>query len=158
MSEEHPTPPGPRLENRLPAEGINSSDEHPLKEFAWLLGASTIGVVFLSVCLIMAARWLAPQTPFSAEVMLAKRLVDRPEKPENAERSAALQALADKVATHMALPKDMKIVVRYDDSSVVNAYATLGGRIVVYNGLMKKLDSEDALAALLAHEIAQLAA
>lgn len=156
MSEEHPRSTGPRLENRLPAEGINSSDEHPLKEFAWLIGASVVTVLVLSVCLMAAARWLAPQTPFSAEVVLAERLVDRPEKPENAERSAALQAVADKVAAHMGLPEDMKIVVRYDESSVVNAYATLGGRIRVYNGLMKKLHSEDALAALLAHEIAHV--
>ena len=156
MSEQHPSPPGPRLENRLPAEGINSSDEHPLKEFAWLIGASIVAVVLLSVCLIVAARWLAPHTPFSVEVMMAERFVDRPEKPENAERSAALQAVADKVAAHMGMPKDMAIVVRFDESPVVNAYATLGGRIVIFNGLMKKLEHEDALAALLAHEIAHV--
>jgi beta-barrel assembly-enhancing protease len=156
VSEESPNQSGPRLENRLPAEGINSSNEHPLKEFAWLIGASVVTVLVLSVCLMTAARWLAPQTPFSAEVVLAERLVDRPEKPENAERSAALQAVADKVAAHMGLPEGMKIVVRYDESPVVNAYATLGGRIRVYNGLMKKLASEDALAALLAHEIAHV--
>ena len=156
MNDQRHSPPVPRLENRLPAEGINSSDEHPLIEFAWLIGASIVAVVVLAVCLVVAARWLAPHTPFSVEVVLAERFIDRPEKPEHADRSAALQAMADKVAAHMALPKDMRVVVRYDESPVINAYATLGGRIVIYNGLLKKLANEDAVAALLAHEIAHV--
>ncbi|XVJ71470.1 MAG: M48 family metallopeptidase [Rhizobacter sp.] len=144
------------LENRLPAEGINSSEEHPLKEFVWLVGVSLITVLILLACLGWAVRWLAPKAPFFAEVVLAQRLIDRPEKPENAERSAALQVVADKVAAQMDLPKGMVIVIRYDESPMVNAYATLGGRIRVYNGLLQKLGSEDALAALLAHEIAHV--
>jgi beta-barrel assembly-enhancing protease len=46
--------------------------------------------------------------------------------------------------------------VSYEDSSIVNAYATLGGRIRVHGALLRKLRSEDELAALLAHEIAHV--
>lgn len=153
MSEE---PRGPRLESRLPAEGINSSTEHPLKEFAWLIVASGVTLLVLMALASWGARWLAPRLPFSAEVALAQRLVDQPVKPEHAARTAELQRVADQVAVRMALPEGMAVVVAYSDSAVVNAYATVGGRIQVFKGLLHELHSEEALAALLAHEIAHV--
>jgi beta-barrel assembly-enhancing protease len=83
-------------------------------------------------------------------------LLDKPSPPEFAAREAALQALADKVAARMDLPVGMRVRLRFDDSSQVNAYATIGGRISVFRGLLGRLKSEDALAALLAHEIAHV--
>lgn len=165
-------PPGPTLENRLPAEGINSSTEHPLREFAWVIGV-TLGVLLLAVAVLgAAARWLAPLVPFSAEVAVASRLLDdntrakpasgpaQPPRPapelERAARSAALQALANRLARQMNLPPDMPIVVRSEPGEVVNAYATIGGRIRIHDGLLRRLRSEDELAALLAHEIAHV--
>jgi len=153
MSEEQR---GPRLENRLPAEGINSSSEHPLKEFTWLIVASGVTLLVLMALASWGARWLAPQLPFSAEVALAQRLVDQPVKPEHAAHTAQLQRVADQVAARMALPEGMVVVVTYSDSPVVNAYATVGGRISVFKGLLNELQSEEALAALLAHEIAHV--
>jgi len=41
-----------------------------------------------------------------------------------------------------------------EDDSVLNAFATPGGYIYVYSGLIKFLDSDDELAGVLAHEIA----
>lgn len=149
-------PPPPVLENRLPAEGINSSSEHPLKEFAWLVGASVVTLVVVVVLVGWGAQWLAPRLPFSTEVALAERLVDRPQKPADAARSAALQAVAGRVAAQMGLPTGMAIVVQYEESAVVNAFATVGGRIRVHSALLSRLRSEDELAALLAHEIAHV--
>lgn len=147
---------GPRLENRLPAEGINSSEEHPLREFAWLVGSALVAMLLLLGLLVWGARWLAPQVPFSAEVALAERLgVARP-RPEHAAQTRELQALADRVAAAMQLPTGVSVTLSYDGSRVVNAYATIGGRVVVFRGLLHKLRSEDALAALLAHEIAHV--
>jgi predicted Zn-dependent protease len=154
MSAEEPR--GPRLENRLPAEGINSSPEHPLKEFAWLMVASGVTLLVLMALASWGARWLAPKLPFSAEASLAQRLVDRPAQPEHAARSAELQRVADLVAARMGLPEGMAVVVTYSDSPLVNAYATVGGRIQVFKGLLQELQSEEALAALLAHEIAHV--
>jgi beta-barrel assembly-enhancing protease len=77
----------------------------------------------------------------------------RPTRPRA--RQAALQALADRVAAVMALPPGM-VVVSDDPSELVNAYATVGGRIRVFHGLLRRLESEEALAALLAHEIAHV--
>ncbi len=147
--------PDPTLENRLPDEGINSSDEHPLKEFAWLVTAALVTLAIVVVVVGWGARWAAPKIPFRHEVALAEKLgLDgSPQTPADAARSRALQAVADRVAQHLKLPPDMPIVVRYEDADVMNAYATIGGRVRVFRGLLEKLPSEDALAALLAHEI-----
>jgi predicted Zn-dependent protease len=42
------------------------------------------------------------------------------------------------------------------DSSELNAFATMGGHIFVCRGLLDRLSNEDALAAVLAHEIAHI--
>ncbi len=156
MNEEGASRRGLVLVNRLPAEGINSSDEHPLKEFAWLIGASIATVLAVVLFIGWGARWLAPKVPFAAELAIAERLLDRPQTPADEVRSKALQALAQRVAAQMALPNEVTVGLRYEESQVVNAYATLGGRIRVHSALLRELRSEDELAALLAHEIAHV--
>ncbi len=151
----------PRLENRLPPEELLERDEHPLRELAWLLAASLAGLALLVLATGFAARWLAPMLPFEHELALAERLFDDAAAAPEAdaatrERRAALQALADRVAAVMDLPPGMRVLVSDEPSELVNAYATIGGRIRVFHGLLRKLDSEEALAALLAHEIAHV--
>ena len=121
-----------------------------------MIVASGVTLLVLMALASWGARWLAPRLPFSAEVALAQRLVDQPVKPEHAARTAELQRVADQVAERMALPVGMAVVVTYSNSAVVNAYATVGGRIQVFKGLLHELHSEEALAALLAHEIAHV--
>jgi predicted Zn-dependent protease len=146
------------LENRLPAEGINSSAEHPLREAAWLVGAVLATLAVAVVLIGWGAQWLAPRLPFSTEVAIARRVVDpaATQPPAHAAASRALQALADRVAAQMDLPPGMVPVLRFEDAPVVNAYATVGGRIRVYRGLLERLHSEEELAALLAHEMAHV--
>lgn len=127
-----------------------------MKEFAWLVGASLATLLAVVLLVGWGARWLAPKLPFSTEVALAERLVDRVQSPADAARSVALQDLAERVASRMGLPAGMPIVVQYEESKIVNAYATVGGRIRVHGALLAKLRSEDELAALLAHEIAHV--
>ncbi len=152
------TPPrrGPSLQNRLPDEGINSSSEHPLKEFAWLIFGALVTLAAVVVLVGWAAKWLAPKVPFAYEVAMAQRVLDDKDTEANAPRSAALQALAVRVAATMNLPEGMHVIVKFEDDNTVNAYATIGGRIRVFKGLLQRLPSEDALAALLAHEIAHV--
>lgn len=148
----------PRLENRLPPDDLLERDEHPLRELAWLLAASLTALALLVLATGVVARWLAPKLPFEHELALAERLLDRPAPTDTAarERQAALQALAERVAATMALPAGMRVVVTDEPSELVNAYATIGGRIRIFHGLLRRLDSEEALAALLAHEIAHV--
>jgi len=151
----------PRLENRLPPEDLLERDEHPLRELAWLLAASLAALAVLVLATGFVARWLAPKLPFEHEVALAERLFDETRALQKAdaatrERQAALQALAERVAGVMALPPGMQVIVTDEPSELVNAYATVGGRIRVFHGLLRRLESEEALAALLAHEIAHV--
>jgi predicted Zn-dependent protease len=147
-----------RLENRLPAEGINASHEHPLKEFAWLVGGLALALVALVTGIAYGAQWLAPRIPYEYELRLARGMdVVRP--PSDAKARAAqdaLQALGERLAARMELPPGMRVRVGFRDSGTVNAVATLGGQTVFFRGLLARLESEDAVAMVLAHEIAHL--
>lgn len=148
----------PRLENRLPPEDLLDRDEHPLRELAWLLAASLAALALLVAATGLAARWLAPKLPFQVEQALAERLFEPPQPadPQAQARLEALQALADRVAAVMDLPPGMQVLASDQASEQVNAYATIGGHIRIFHGLLRRLDSEEALAALLAHEIAHV--
>ncbi len=147
-----------RLENRRPAEGINASHENPLKEFAWLAAGSVALLVAVVAALACAAEWLAPRLPYRYEARLAEGFDLAPAPKSDAARrvQAELQALADRLAARMALPAGMQVRVGYREEGIVNAYATLGGRTVFFRGLLARLDSEDALAMVMAHELAHL--
>ncbi|MGZ8274420.1 MAG: M48 family metallopeptidase [Burkholderiaceae bacterium] len=148
-----------RLENRPPAEGINSSTDHPLKELAWLLGGSVLVVIAVVFAVSLAAQWIAPRVPYRYEARLAATLPPIATVPSTEEGRAVqreLQGLADRLSARMQLPEGMQVRVGYADSKTINAFATLGGQTVFFRGLLARLDSEDALAMVMAHEIAHL--
>lgn len=136
-------------------EGINYSREHPLKEFFVLV----FGVLlfFLSVVLVLGvlAETLAPYVPFSAELKIVS-LHQPDEDVEPSPVQAYLQGLAERLAAAQGLPVDMPIQIHYVDSDVVNAFATLGGQIVVFRGLLEIVPNENTLAMVIAHEIAHV--
>lgn len=148
-----------KLENRSPAEGINSSRENPLKELAWLLGGSLGVIVLLTLAVSFAAQWIAPRIPYRYEAKLASTLPSFATAPDSeASRGvqAELQALADRLAARMEMPHGMVVRIGYRDQSTVNAFATLGGQAVFFRGLLSRINSEDALAMVMAHELAHL--
>jgi Zn-dependent protease with chaperone function len=148
-----------RLENRQPAEGINSSSEHPLKELAWLLVGSVAVVVALVFAVSLAAQWIAPRIPYRYEARLAASLPPIAAAPSSEQGRAVqreLQALADRLAARLDLPEGMQVRVGYSEEKTINAFASLGGQTVFFRGLLARLDSEDALAMVMAHEIAHL--
>lgn len=147
-----------RFENPHPDETVNYSTEHPLKEFAWLL-AGVAAVVALAVALAgFFAGDLAARVPFRVEKEyaggIARHWEERDLTPEAAEARAALRAIAANLVPAMSLPPGMEVTVHYADDKTVNAMATLGGNVLFYRGLLERLDSEDAVATVLAHEIA----
>lgn len=58
---------------------------------------------------------------------------------------------SDKISYKNEFGYEVKII---KDDATLNAFATPGGHIYVYTGLIKKLDNEDQLAGVLGHEIA----
>jgi beta-barrel assembly-enhancing protease len=138
-------------------EGINVGDEHPLKEFFWLTG----GIAVLTVLVVMALAWLGAVmgsvVSFETERRIAAGVATR--FGNTSSDSAAdryLQELADRLTRADALPPGMSVQIHYVDDAAVNAFATLGGHIVVTRGLIEAMPNENALATVLAHEIAHV--
>jgi Zn-dependent protease with chaperone function len=146
-----------KLENRAPAEGINASRENPLKELAWLLVGSVAAVMAIIVALSLGAQWIAPRIPLQLRgAPAASCLVATAPIPEQGARSR-LNCRRSPTAWPPAW-RCRKVIVRvgWRDDRIVNAYATIGGQMVFFGGLLKQLGSEDALAMVMAHELAHL--
>jgi predicted Zn-dependent protease len=141
-------------ENPEIPEGINVSDSRPLatlfKLSAALLG---IGAVAIGVLLLVADR-LMPLVPFRYEAAVAGPAF-APE-PSDAPIESYLRELAGRLARAQELPKDITIHVHYNEGPLVNAFATLGGHVVLHQGLLETVPDENALAMVLAHEIAHV--
>lgn len=101
------------------------------------------------------AQTLARQIPFEFERNLVQPYAEKMEVRDDPV-GAYLQRLADRLSAALALPQDMSITVHYVDQDTVNAFATLGGHVVVFRGLLEKLPDENALAMVMSHEIAHI--
>jgi Zn-dependent protease with chaperone function len=143
-----------QFENPKIEEGINVSQEHPLKEFVQLLIGLIIVTVVVVFILSATAGYFAKKIPFKYEATLVDHVDTL--KVEESPQQLRLQDLADQIVVHMDLPDDMKITVHYSDDDLVNAFATVGGHVFFYKGLIEKLPSENALAMVMAHEIAHV--
>jgi len=135
-------------------EGINTTKTNPLKEFAVL----TVGVIIVAfsvlAVLILLVDFFADKIPFQWEKEIpVERVLG---KKNGTQLPAYINTLSQKIISNMQLPADMDITVHYVNDDTVNAFATLGGNIVIYRGLLEKLSYEDELAAVIAHEIAHI--
>ncbi len=147
-----------KYENPQIPEHINTSRENPLKEFSTLLIGAIVLVIIVSIVLSMSGSWLAGKIPYKAENKVASYydVSQHSDNDKYPEMAAYLQSLADKISKEQNLPEDMKITVHYMDSGTMNAFATLGGNVFMFRGLLDKLPNENTLVTLLAHEIAHV--
>lgn len=120
-------------------------------------------LVFLSILILgYFAEKFAHYIPYSYEVSATSNF-DLPfsnneetPDPQSVEIETYLQDLADRIVKTQNLPDEMKITVHYMNNDTVNAFATLGGHIVFFRGLLEQLTSENALAMVMSHEIAHI--
>jgi len=154
-------------ENPTPREDVNVSHEHPLKEFAQLIIGLGVVVIIAVLVLGAAAGYLAKYIPIEYEQKMVDQigLGSNPDtdflnsdalSEEDQKIQQRLQSLADKLTAHMDLPEGADIKVHYSSSDTVNALATLGGNLVFFKGLLEKIETEEELAAVMAHEIAHV--
>lgn len=136
-------------------EGINTSREHPLKEFAILTLGVLGGLLAVILLLSFVADKLAYKIPFSVEEQLTREWFNK-QGATSSHMEAYLNGLAARLMKAQAFPDDMHVQVHYDEGDTVNAFATLGGHIVIYRGLLQRLDNENAIAMVLGHEIAHV--
>ncbi|UTW05186.1 M48 family metallopeptidase [Amphritea atlantica] len=148
-----------KFEHREIPEGINVTSVHPLRELAVLLSGAVVLIVAVVYILGLSAGFMAPYIPFEVEQKLAASFPV--EEPESIEVDAYLQQVTGRVVEAMDLPEEVAITVHFlhgekVSGDTVNAFATLGGHVVVFSGLLEKIPNENALAMLLAHEIAHV--
>lgn len=147
-------PAEPEYANPPVAEDINVSNRRPLRSF-FLNLAVIAGAILLALFLLDAAvAVLTPYIPFSWERRLAgDALFAVPLVAGDKARQDRIRHLADRLAKAMDFPEDMSVAVHYNPDPVTNAYATIGGNIVIYRGIVDMVESEDGLAMVLAHEM-----
>ena len=147
-----------KYQNPRVPEGINATSEHPLREFAWL-GAGTLAAIAIAVLILTAlADLAAPLVPFEWEQGLAGAFVPAADDLDEKDRATQerLRDLARRLAGAMDLGPGMTVTVHYLPGGPVNAFASFGGTIVVFEELVKTLPNENALAMVVAHEIAHV--
>jgi len=144
-------------ENRQPKEGINITKVHPLKQFIQLAIGALVLVIMLVTVLQISGGWLAKFVPFKFELAVMKELdVEFGDSPDHPQLTVYLNDLAQRVTPYMDLPESMHVDVHYNSADVFNAFATVGGNLVFYKGLLKDMPDENTLAMVMAHEIAHV--
>lgn len=146
-------------ENRKVDDSVNVSKGSDLGDFlkigSWFVG----GFVLLLVVFQLGARWFAPAIPITWEEYLVSSIFaeaneDDPER--NCPRQPWLAELAENLRAPLGLDDDIPLTIHWSDDPIPNAFATLGGHIFIYQGLIDKVDSENAIAMVLAHEMAHI--
>ncbi len=113
------------------------------------VGVATLGITLF---LINAGSIVGQYIPFEWE----KIFIDEPTSTQLTDQEVQLNDLAQKLSARVSLPEGMSVSVRVNDLSTVNAYASLGGKIVIFKGLLDSVKSDRALAFILAHEISHV--
>lgn len=143
-----------RFVTKIPREGINVSDEHPLVE----AGTLVVGLVALFVIITLTLVFLVEVVLFFVPEDTEARLFSEwlPEdlvsvSPTDARRLET-QQLVDRLAARW--PESPYVFrLEVDDSDAANAMALPGGLIVVTRGLLDQVESENELAFVLGHEL-----
>lgn len=148
------------FKDRLPSEGINSSQAHPLKDFAVLLAGVLVlalGLFWaLSFALGVGIRFIPPKAEARLFRGFRDQLAEVFPNAEDPERQEQLSAqLGRLVASWPEAPFAFELALIEEDEP--NAMALPGGAILLTTGLLEAVDSENGLAFVLAHELGHYA-
>ena len=135
-------------------EGINVSDTHPLVEAGALVAG--LAAIFVAIAIILvflveiALHFVSAEDEanFFADWLPDDLITVSP----NDDRLRETQQLVDRLAEHWA-DTPYRFRVEIDDSEQANAMALPGGLIIVTQGLLDQVESENELAFVLGHEL-----
>jgi predicted Zn-dependent protease len=138
-------------------EGINTSQEHPLKELFILLIGVAVVLGSIVLVLLLVADSLVRFIPLETErewFSTSRLSVLMQENPSNEalEVEKYLTQLVENLAPAAFDPNQFTIQVV--DSDLPNAFITPGGHIFVTTELFRHVNSENALSMVIAHEMA----
>ena len=139
-------------------EGINYSKENPLKEFFMLVVSVFVVLISVVFLIYFLAQSFAQHIPFRYESKLVSVGMQQGFFSHDLtnEKQQYIADLGHAIAEKMALPDDMRVHIYYADDELVNAFASLNGLIVINQGLIDFVESENELAFIIAHEIAHV--
>lgn len=144
-------------ENRQPAEGINVTNEHPLKKFFTLLVGAAVLIVLLVVVLQFVGGSLAKLVPLRYEVSALEKIeFSLFENTDHPEIESYLNELATRLSPYLDIPEDVSLKIHYGPEDQFNAFATLGANVLFYKGMLEAMPHENALAMVVAHEISHV--
>jgi len=142
---------------KIPSSNPNVSSELPIKAFLILL-FGTIGFILLIYWILgFVADYTVRNITLETEIKIAgafsrfNMLGD-----SSSTQSKYIQELVDSLQSNCT-QLDYNLKVRIINNKSPNAIALPGGTIMVFTGLLEQLDSENALAFVLAHEIGHFA-
>ncbi len=141
---------------KLPDGDVNISKSHPLKEAAWLVGGLLLILTSLYIFLGFFSGLVAMRLPAEAEVWVGNKISTHFHHESNEflqdHLDHLVRALPDNSPMHAYTFR-----VFLDDSDQINALALPGGCIVILEGLLKTVESENELDMILAHELGHFA-
>jgi Zn-dependent protease with chaperone function len=143
-----------RFVAKQPKEGINVSDTHPLVEASTLVVGLTAIFVIIALALIFMIELALYFVSTEDEVNLFGDWL--PEDLETVapddDRLFETQLLVDRLALHWP-DSPYTFRVEIDDSDIANAMVLPGGLMIVTQGLLDQVESENELAFVLGHEL-----
>ncbi len=140
---------------KQPDTQVNVSPIHPLHEgFVLLVGLCLVAALVFSV-IAFSVDLLVPLVSPELEAELLEpvwRQIERQMGPQGLKESEALTELLLRVAGNWEdSPYDFRVGIWKEEG--LNAFALPGGAILVTSGLLEKMESENELAFVLAHEL-----
>ncbi|HEX8168064.1 MAG TPA: M48 family metallopeptidase [Beijerinckiaceae bacterium] len=150
------------LMRRSPQADERTTDRRTLARIVGWSLAATVSLVATAVYLVpVAADQLAPLVPIALERRIGEAVDNQVrglfgEKACAGERgAAALAKLSAGLVDRARLP--LPVEVRVLDSAIPNAMALPGGRVYLFDGLLRRAEDPDEVAGILAHEFGHVA-
>ncbi len=148
-----------KYEPKVIPEGINTSREHPLREFFFLVFGLGLVVAIITGLLVVSTDYLIQYIPlekenewFTSEVPLEDEASDSSARTAlEIELTQDLQRIVEQLRDQEK--PEYQFTVNLFDSEVPNAFVFPGGQIFVTTGLLDSVESENGLAMVLAHEM-----
>lgn len=124
-----------------------------LKGLVWLLAALLFGGA-----MALGLPFFARQLPWSVEQRLAAApgLLPKVEESSlsgNKEATALFSRLTRRIFPLYPTDRDLPVKITVIRGKTINAFATLGGQIYIYEGLLQQAESAEEVAGILAHEM-----
>lgn len=136
-----------------------------LLQLSWVLSVSAL-LVFTSGCTTVpqtgrsALHLVSPQQLASTAAVQFGQIKQQTPISRDRKYNGMLQRVGDRIAYVAGpdMPNAQWEFVVFDDDSQINAFAMPGGKVAVYTGLFKVVQSEADLAVVVGHEVAHVVA